>query len=106
MKQGHGNDLDPQQLKWALDFAKLNAGNGAQGRAAVEYVGKRAANYSEGFLVAVHGQRGLLTNVERANVVESENVIGVAVGQQNGVETLKSHAKGLLAKIRSGIDDI
>src|SRR5689334_6651565 len=43
--------------------------------------------------------------VERANVVEAEDVIGVTVGDQNGVETFESEAQRLLAKIGGGIDE-
>jgi len=46
-----------------------------------------------------------LAHVERPNVVESENVIGVSVREEDGIEPLKANAKGLLAKIGRGVNN-
>src|SRR5215213_11834655 len=44
------------------------------------------------------------TKVERADVVETENVIGVTVSDQNRVEMFKSKAQCLLSKVGRRID--
>jgi len=54
--------------------------------------------------VAVDGQGGALPDVVRTNIIESQNVVGVTVGEKNGVETIQAGAHGLLAKIRSGVN--
>jgi len=46
-----------------------------------------------------------LADVEGTDVVETENVVGVTVGEQNGVEPIEADAEGLLPKIWSGVDD-
>jgi hypothetical protein len=46
-----------------------------------------------------------LPDVERPNIVEPEDVVGVVVGEENGVEAIEADAEGLLAKIGRGVDD-
>ena len=43
--------------------------------------------------------------VERANVVEAEDVVGVGMSVQNGVEAGNVFAEGLLPEIWSCVDD-
>ena len=45
------------------------------------------------------------TKVQRADVVETKNVIGVTVSDQNSVEMLQSEAQRLLAKVGRRIDE-
>jgi hypothetical protein len=73
-------------------------------RGIVEDVSEGAADYAKCFFVAVDGERGLLADVERTDVVETENVVGVAVGEEDGVEAVEVDAESLLAEIGGGID--
>ena len=45
-----------------------------------------------------------MADVEGANVVEAEDVVGVAVGEQDGIEAVEADAEGLLAEVRRGVD--
>jgi hypothetical protein len=47
----------------------------------------------------------LLPQIERPYIVKSHNVVGVAMGEEDGVEAFEAGAEGLLAKIGSGVDD-
>ena len=46
-----------------------------------------------------------MPKVERANVVEAEDVIGVAMRDEHSVEPLQSLSQGLLAEIRRGVNE-
>src|SRR5207248_2342492 len=58
-----------------------------------------------GICIAVNRQSGTLTNVVWSNIVEAENMVGVAVSQQNGVQAVQASTHSLLAKIGSGVND-
>ena len=42
--------------------------------------------------------------VEAANVVEAEDVVGVAVGEENGVDAPDAVREGLDAQVGTGVD--
>jgi len=63
-----------------------------------------APNVDPGAFICVETQRAM-TKVERPNVVEPKDVIGVTVRDQHGVEMLQSITQSLLAKVSRGIDD-
>src|ERR1700730_2547127 len=105
MPQRHGNDLHAHQLERAIDDVKVHAGNSALRGRFIEHIGKGATNHAKSFFRAVDRQRGFLANVEGANVVEAEDVVGMAVGEQNGVEAVETDAQGLLTKVGCGVDD-
>src|ERR1700730_4541920 len=84
---------------------EVDAGYGALRRRIIENVREGAANYAKRFFRAVDGQRGFLANVEGANVVKAENVVGVGVGKENRVEAVEVDAQGLLTEVRRGVDD-
>jgi len=84
---------------------EIDAGHGALRGSVVKNVRERPANYAKSLFRTVNGQRRFLPNIERPNIVESQNVVGVAVGEEDGVEAIEADAEGLLAEIRSGVDD-
>ena len=94
-----------EKLEGASKDVQGNAGDGAERGLFIENVGKGAAQRSESFFVAVNGERGFLADVERPNVVETQDVVGMAVGEQDGVEAVEPGAQGLLAEVGSGVDD-
>src|SRR5205085_6612254 len=106
VQQGDGNKWDAKQFEGALaDDIQDDAGHGAQRGLVVEDIGKDAPDDSKGVLIAVNRNGRALVNVVRPNIIEPENVVGVAVGEQNGVEAVQPGAHGLLAKVGSGVDD-
>src|SRR6185295_15798418 len=46
-----------------------------------------------------------MTKIQRSNVIESKNVIGVTMRDQNGVEMLQTGAQGLLTKVSRGVNN-
>src|SRR5262249_41110095 len=44
-------------------------------------------------------------NIVRPYIIKSQNVVGVAVSEENGVETIQAGTQGLLAKVGSRVDD-
>src|SRR5438132_759428 len=63
-----------------------------------------ATNIDPRALVRVQAEWAV-AKVERANIVQSENVIGVAVCDQDRVEMLQAMTQSLLAKVGGSIDD-
>src|SRR2546430_15879371 len=63
-----------------------------------------APNVDPGAFICVETQRAM-TKVERPNVVEPKDVIGMTVRDQHCVEMLQSVTQSLLAKVSRGIDD-
>ena len=55
-------------------------------------------------LCCVHRYGAALFQIEGADVVESQNVVGVGVGVQHGVQPVDFFAHRLKTKIRRGID--
>jgi len=70
-----------------------------------EDVFEDAADDVEGGLAAVDGDVAGLAEVEGADVVETENVVGVAVGEEDGVELGDADAEGLITEVGGGVDD-
>ncbi len=104
MQQGDGNNLRAHQLEWAIDDVEVHARDGALRGSVIEDVREGAAKHAKRFFRAVHRERRFLTDVEGANVVEAEDVVGVGVGEQNGVEAIEANTQCLLAKVGRGVD--
>ncbi len=104
MEQRNGNKRDAEKLERALDSVQRNTRHGAERRFVIEYIGEDAPDEAKRFFVAVDRQRRALTDIEGANVIKTEDVVGVAVREQNGVKAFQSNAEGLLAEVRRGIN--
>ena len=104
VEQRHRDKRDAEKFNGALHGDQGDAWHGAERRLVIEDVGKHAPDDAKCFFIAVDGQRRALANIERANVVEAENVVGMTVRQQNGVEAVESNTERLLAEVRSGIN--
>jgi hypothetical protein len=64
-----------------------------------------AANIVKGLGRSVDGNYTTLFEVEGANIIESHDVIGMRVCEQNRIDAFDTSAQGLLAEIRRGIDE-
>src|SRR5581483_1845470 len=70
----------------------------------VKNVAEDAAQRSQRFRMGV--ERNVAgAEAERAQVVEAQDVIGVAVGVEHGVERADAFADGLLAEVGRGVDE-
>src|ERR1700730_3770257 len=105
VQQRNGHNRNSDKFHSTVQDVEFYARNGAERRPVVKHIGKRAPQDVERLLRAVDRQRRLLANIERANVVEAEDMVRMAVGQQNGIETVETGAQSLLAKIRCCVDD-
>lgn len=105
VEKGNWRELDAEEIEGRFGLVEIDTGNGTEFRFAVENVGEGAAEDLEGFFVGVDVERDLLAKIIGTNVVETHDVIGVAVGDENGVEAFYAGAEGLLAKIGSCVDD-
>ena len=56
-------------------------------------------------VVGVDGQIVLAAEAERAQVVEAQDVVGVAVGVEDGVDAPDFFAQGLRVEVRAGVDE-
>jgi hypothetical protein len=70
----------------------------------VEDVSECALNDVQRCLRRVNGNLGAMLQIVRADVIEAEDVVGVPVRENDGVETLQIRSEHLLAEIRTGIN--
>jgi hypothetical protein len=70
----------------------------------LEDIREDAPDDSKGVLVAVNGQSFPLPDIVRSNIIKSEDVVGVAVREQDCVQAVEANAEGLLAEIRAGVN--
>ena len=70
----------------------------------LEDVFEDAADIDPGAFVGIETKRAI-TKIQRANIVETKNVVGVAMRNQDRVEPLQAIAQGLLAKVGGSIDE-
>ena len=105
MNERDWRDGSAENFDWSVDVVDFHERNGADFGFAIENVIEGASEDVESFSRRENGERGVLAHVERPNVVESENVIGVGVREEDGVKALEADAKGLLAKIGRGVNN-
>src|SRR5207253_730349 len=99
VEKRHRNEGDPQKLAGAPDGVQSYARHSAESWLVVEDVGKDTADDSKRFFVAEDGKGGTLADIKRANIVKTENVVSMAMGEQNCVQAFEARAKSLLTKI-------
>lgn len=102
MLDGYRRDARAEKIEWPVDRVEVNLRNRTLRRLRLEYIGESSAENRDRFLRSVYRDRGSLLLIEGANVVESENVIGVRVCVEDGVETIKARARSAW-KRKSGV---
>src|SRR5580704_5127534 len=105
VQQRNGNKLDAQKFERFRSLVKCDARNRTQLGLTVEDIRERASDNLKSLLVGVNRHRNLLPQIIGTNIIESHNVISVAMGEQDCVEACNVGAQGLLAKIGSCVDD-
>src|SRR5260370_19441771 len=99
VEQRHGDKRDAKKLNGAVDSFERDTWHGAESRLVIEDVGKHSPDNAKCFFIAVDRQRRPLAYIEGADVVETENVVGVAVRQQNAGQAFESNPGALLAQV-------
>jgi hypothetical protein len=105
VEKWNGNESDAEECERAFDFVEKDARDGAEGGLVVENVGEGAADDAERFRGAVNGHGSALADVEGAKIVEAEDVVSVAMGEEDGFETIEMRAEGLGAEVGGGVND-
>src|SRR5579859_2894065 len=105
MNEWNRSDCSSEQANRAVDQIDCDKRHRTEFGLAVKDVGESAAQNLKSFFARKNGKRRTLAHIEWANVVESENVVGVSVSEEDGVQALDAGAQGLLAKVWSRIDD-
>ena len=94
-----------EQFKRSFDDVRGNQRDRAERGLAVENIGKCPPQDCQRLLGSKNGHGHALAHVKRANVVESQNVIGMSMRKDDGVKLVKLDAQALKAKIRRGVDN-
>ena len=102
---GHRNDVLAADRERAADRAQVEEREASPFVSRLEDVGEGPPDLLQRADVAVAGNRGPLHRVEPAHVVESHDVIGVAVGEQDRVHAIEIVGEGLSTEIRGRIDE-
>ena len=106
--EGDGDEeggVGSQWMKGSGDGVEGNLGDDAESGKAVKNVGKGAAQDGLRVVRGEDGHGKFLAHVKRTDVVEAENVVGVGVGEDQGVEAFEASAEGLGAEVGRGVDD-
>ncbi len=88
-----------------VDAVELNAGAGGVAVVGAEGVVEDALDGVCGLVVGVDGKAVRDLEAEGAKVVEAEDVVGVAVGVEDGVDVADVLADGLGVEVRAGVDE-
>ena len=91
-------------VKRPVNFVQRDLRDRADGGRLVKHIRKRTLKRGDRLGGRIHGQRGFLPHVKRANVVESQDVIGVAMREENRVQAFQAHAERLRAEVRRRVD--
>src|ERR1700675_2714451 len=103
MDQGHGHEANSHQLEGRACNMQRYAGHSAHRGLVVKDVREGTPDNLKRFFVAVNREGGSLPNIERADVVKAQYMVGMAVREQNGVKPVEARAERLLAKVRGGV---
>ena len=105
MDQADGNPGDAEKIEWAMDFHGQKFG---QIRFYVGLAGKgvgeqrcNVASVSGAHKPGADAEDG----IETPHIIQTENVIGVGVGENHGVDPIQPVGDGLHAQFRRGIDE-
>ena len=88
-----------------VDAVKLDAGAGGVTVGLAEGVLEDALDDVGGFVVGVDGEIAVGVKAEGTEIVEAEDVVGVAVGVEHGVDAADALAQGLGVEVRAGVDE-
>jgi len=105
VQERNRSERDTYKLEGSLRFVKSDAWDAAELGLAVKDVSEGPSEDAESIFVGINGQRGLLAQVIGANVVETHNVIGVAVSEEDGVKAIYTSAQALLPEVGSRVND-
>ena len=106
MHQGDGDDAESEEIERLLgDGVEVDARGGGLRGLGIEGVAEDAADDVEGLDGSVGRDGHFLVVVEGAHVVEAQDVVGVGVGVEDGVDAGDAGAQGLGAEIGRGVDE-
>ena len=87
------------------EYVDFDAGACGVAHLGAEGVAEDAAEGSSGLLIGVEGDIVRGSEGEGAEVIHSEDVVGVRVGVENGVDAGDALADGLCVEVGAGIDE-
>jgi len=77
----YGDKWDAKKFERTVGEVQGHAGYGAERGLVIEHICEHTPDDAKCFFVTVDGQRGTLTEIERADVVKAKDVVGVPVRQ-------------------------
>src|SRR5690606_22782876 len=98
-------DGEIAELEGAIDRARVGMEVAPGNWAAIEGVDEDALEVLESFGGGVDGKRTFAEIAKAAAIVEAHDVIGMGVGDDDGIEPADVLAEALEAEFRGGIDD-
>ncbi len=91
---------------WGLvEAVHLDAGAGGVAIGRIEGIGEDALDGGCGGVVGVEGQSPVGAEAERAQIVHAEDMVGVSVGVEDGINVAQAFANGLRVEVRAGVDE-
>src|SRR5258707_7093126 len=94
------------QTKWGAGYGRMrdNVRKDDTNMRGLKDVFENAPDVDPGPFVGVKTQRAM-AKIERSNVIEAEDVVGVTMSHQHRVEMFQTMTQSLLAKISRSIND-
>ncbi len=97
----HRRPPHAQQLERPVDHVRADQRNGTECRLAVEHIGECAPQNLESFSGGINRHSRTLAHVEGPDIVESQDVIGVGVRKDDGVEAVELLPQSLESENRA-----
>ena len=94
------DDLRAKQIERSVDYVQIDQRNSTR-RARLENIRKLPPQESRGFLPRRRSGRAFLFQVERTDVVQAQDVIGMPVRVDDGIQMVDLRAQGLSSENRA-----
>jgi hypothetical protein len=104
MHHRYGDNLQTFYLERPVNEARLEPGNPTVGIVAVKDVLKDPLDVLHALGVSVNGNRLLLPEVKDAHIIEPQDVVGMSVRKEDGVQTVQALTQSLRPEIRRSIN--
>ena len=105
MRQGQGNDFQIARVEWPVHDVRFGTEIAFRNCPPVKRIDENPPKRRHRFLVRINRQRAFAQIAKPAAIVQTHDVIGVGMGENNRIEPADVFAEHLDAKFRRRVHD-